>query len=317
MIYPWQKNQWQYLLQRLQQKSLPHALLFAGIAGMGKVDFALAFAQLLLCQQASENACGHCASCQLFSSQTHPDFLLLQPEENSKTLKIEQIRHLTEQFQHTAHNQGFQVAIVQPAEAMTTGASNALLKTLEEPHANVVIILVSNQVANIPATIRSRCQIVRFGAKQEQAHQWLQSKMDSSEQVRTLLNITQQAPLRALALAEQNYLQQQQQLVENVLALVARQKTPLEIAALYKEEPIQLFLERLQIVFLDTIKVKLRAADKFLSCLEQKTSLRALSEKLSLSAWRHWQQKLTAQQVLIKQNPNLNTQILLENLFIA
>ncbi|MBS0358645.1 MAG: hypothetical protein JSS53_05200, partial [Proteobacteria bacterium] len=93
---------------------------------------------------------------------THPDFFLIQPEEEAKLIKIDQIRALIGSLSQTSHSGKFKIVIIEPAEAMNIASSNALLKTLEEPTDNTLILLVTHQVSLLPATVRSRCQKITF-----------------------------------------------------------------------------------------------------------------------------------------------------------
>src|SRR3990172_8341016 len=105
MIYPWQTAQWDYIKSRIATKTLPHGLLFAGPKGVGKYDFALSIASSILCENRKENsvACGACNACTLFKAATHPDLCIVQPEEQGKSIKIEQIRHIIEFLNKTTH----------------------------------------------------------------------------------------------------------------------------------------------------------------------------------------------------------------------
>src|SRR5450830_1086890 len=181
-IYPWQQSSWQQL-QGLRER-LPHAILFHGEAGTGKADFIEAFAQSLLCEnvQADGFACGSCASCGWFLQGNHPDYRRVRPEAledeapaegeegadavkgakasktPSKDIKIEQIRQLADFMNISTHRQGLRVVVLYPAEALNTPASNALLKTLEEPPPGTVFLLSSNSLERLLPTILSRCR---------------------------------------------------------------------------------------------------------------------------------------------------------------
>src|SRR3990167_9344519 len=111
-VYPWQQLQWQQLLSQHQQQRLPQALLLSGQSGLGKKEFALSVANLVLCEKNDTGACGHCRSCRLFQAGNHPDFLHVSPEENSKTVKIDQIRELTVSLNQTSQRKGYQVAMI-------------------------------------------------------------------------------------------------------------------------------------------------------------------------------------------------------------
>src|SRR3990167_4849307 len=147
---------WNNLQKYKAQQRLPHALLFVG-EGIGKKELSLALAQQLLCQ--TQNTCGTCHACHLFVSGTHPDFFLITPQEHGQ-IKIEQIRQLSEALQQTAQQGGYRVVVVEQAHAMNVAAANALLKTLEEPGNNTIIMLLTERVAFLAATLRSRCQII-------------------------------------------------------------------------------------------------------------------------------------------------------------
>lgn len=179
-IYPWQASSWQQL-QTLRQR-MPHAILFHGAAGIGKSDFIETFAQGLLCEAvlADGHACGQCASCGWFSQHNHPDYRRVRPEfmedepveeegdgetkktaktkTPSKEIKIEQIRALADFMNISTHRQGLRVVVLYPAEALNNAASNALLKTLEEPPPGTVFLLASNSLDRLLPTILSRCR---------------------------------------------------------------------------------------------------------------------------------------------------------------
>ena len=156
------QNEWQYLLTRRDNNKLPHSLLITGQPGVGKTSFALAFAELLLCQEPGTKACGQCHSCKLFQAESHPDFKFIQPEASGKIIKIEQIRDVIDMLNKKSHQNGYQIIIIKPAHAMNSAASNALLKTLEEPQGEVMLILLTDQPASLLPTIRSRCQRINF-----------------------------------------------------------------------------------------------------------------------------------------------------------
>jgi DNA polymerase-3 subunit delta' len=182
-MYPWQEAPWNQL-QQLRAR-LPHAILFHGPAGIGKAGFIEAFAQSLLCENVRPDghACGACASCGWFSQGNHPDYRRVRPEAlddeapaadgddagdgdkkskstktASKDIKIEQIRNLADFMNISTHRQGLRVVVLYPAEALNMPASNALLKTLEEPPPGTVFLLASNGLDRLLPTILSRCR---------------------------------------------------------------------------------------------------------------------------------------------------------------
>ena len=186
LLYPWHQAAWQQL-QQLRPR-MPHAILFHGAEGTGKSGFIEAFAQALLCEngQPDGHACGSCISCGWFNQGNHPDYRRVRPEAledappegeegegdsgkkakaaskaPSKEIKIEQIRALADFMNISTHRQGLRVVVLYPAEALNTPASNALLKTLEEPPPNTVFLLASSSLDRLLPTILSRCR--KFG----------------------------------------------------------------------------------------------------------------------------------------------------------
>src|SRR5690606_26968585 len=152
------QGDWQQICAQQAANKLPHALMLAGPKGIGKRHLAEALAHLLLCLAPVEGTpCGKCRSCQLNHAQPHPDFLMLAPEEGSKAIKVDQVRGLIESLGKTAQQGGYKVLVLEPAEAMNINSANALLKSLEEPANNTLLILVSHTPSAVLPTIRSRC----------------------------------------------------------------------------------------------------------------------------------------------------------------
>ncbi len=145
-----------------------HAYLFYGEDRIGKRLAAFRFAQALNCDADpgtnSPDACGACRSCLQIEARTHPDFLLIEPdrEQANPQIKIEQIREIEQQIIYRPLIGRYKSIVLDEADRMTLGAANALLKTLEEPPAHSLFVLVTCRPSALPATIRSRCQGIRF-----------------------------------------------------------------------------------------------------------------------------------------------------------
>jgi DNA polymerase-3 subunit delta' len=149
----------------LRQDRIAHAYLFHGDEGIGKHLVALRFAQALNCESGDESdACGACRSCLQIEARTHPDFLAITPDPElaHPQIKIEQIRELEQQIVYQPLVGRKKVFLIDEADRMTLGAANALLKTLEEPPDHSILLLVSGRPSALPATVRSRCQALRF-----------------------------------------------------------------------------------------------------------------------------------------------------------
>jgi len=156
------------LQQAVTSNRLAHAYLFHGEAAIGKRLTAFQFVQALNCEHAqtgrSIDACGTCRSCRQIEAKTYPDFFVIEPDQELATpqIKIEQVREIEQQMMYRPLIGTRKICIIDDADRMTIGAANALLKTLEEPPDHSLFLLVSSRPAALPATIRSRCQSLRF-----------------------------------------------------------------------------------------------------------------------------------------------------------
>jgi DNA polymerase-3 subunit delta' len=229
---PWQEALWQRFDRALNAKRSPHALLLAGPQGLGKFALAKAMAARVLCDNPQSGfACGQCRGCLLRMAGSHPDYTLIEPEAGgSGILKIEAIRALTAFSQRTSQYNRYRVAILSPAEAMNKHTANALLKTLEEPPASVLLILVSHRPGILPATIRSRCQLHRVSLpRQAEALNWLQEQGFTAPEA--VLKLAGGAPLAAAQLADERIDARFQTLISAITRIVQRQASPVAIAA--------------------------------------------------------------------------------------
>ena len=167
----------------LQKGTIPHALLFTGIDGVGKERAAVAFSMACNCagkpaisgtegahrrsskdpgtsRHFSVNPCGRCRSCRRIESNNHPDIIRLKP--SGPFIKIDQIRSLCQTLALKPYEAASRVVIISDAQAMNPAAGNALLKVLEEPPAHTILILVASHPTDLLPTIVSRCQHIRF-----------------------------------------------------------------------------------------------------------------------------------------------------------
>ena len=161
---------------------MPHALLIHEAPGAGGEYLALWAARLVLCEHPERAPCGQCRACRRVLSRAHPDLQFLGLEEESRQIRIEQVRELSAELSLTSHGGGYKVAIVSPADALNRFAANALLKTLEEPPARTLLILVLTQPSRLPATVLSRCQRLKVRAPQRaESLAWLAAARGPAE----------------------------------------------------------------------------------------------------------------------------------------
>ena len=170
---PWLKDQMARLRAAHAAGRFPHALLIHEASGAGGEWLALWAAQLGLCREAGA-PCGVCRECRRVAALAHPDLTLLGLIEESRQIRIEQVRELSADLALTSHGGGYKVAILSPADALNRFAANALLKTLEEPAPHTLLVLVVSQPSRLPATVLSRCQRLRIAAPtRNEALTWL------------------------------------------------------------------------------------------------------------------------------------------------
>jgi len=223
---PWHAADWSRLQARRQRDALPHALLLCGPAGLGKRAFAQRFVHGLLCERAQDGeACGRCRSCLLLDAGTHPDMVTLtfglRRDGTPRTeIVIEQIRELSARLAMSSQFGGWQVALIDPADAMNAAAANALLKTLEEPSGQTLLVLLADAPWRLPQTIRSRCQRIEFNVPPPaEAQAWLQGQGVAQAQV--ALEAALGNPGLALAWAQQGALERRAEVRRDLAALAA------------------------------------------------------------------------------------------------
>lgn len=230
---PWHESAMRQLRLAWTSQRLPHALLLQGADGLGKRELASWLAAAVLCERsgAELRACGECASCKLIAAGSHPDFTRVAPLEDKQQISVDQIREMSAVLTQTSFRQGYKVAVVEPAHQMTVNAANSLLKTLEEPTANSLLILVTSRPSGLPATVRSRCQRVAIPTPAtREAMQWLQSQPDATVTAQ-LLEFAGRAPLRALELAQGRFEQLNADMQRAMSRLLSGEADVTQIAA--------------------------------------------------------------------------------------
>ncbi len=229
---PWHLAARERLAAAVRAGRLSHGLLLAGPAGVGKEAFAARLAAALVCARGPDDLepCGSCPECLLSFAGTHPDLYWVRPLEEKKTIQVDPVREACAQLAMTSMRSGRRVAVISPADAMTVSAQNALLKTLEEPGAGTVLVLVTARPSRVLATLRSRCQRVELARPPSAlATDWLAGEVGEGADPRRLLEMAAGAPLRARELAP-HAAGMDTQMGELVEAL-ARGRAPLSVLA--------------------------------------------------------------------------------------
>jgi DNA polymerase-3 subunit delta' len=259
---PWQTAQWQALCEARRAGRVPHALLLAGRPGLGKRRFAERLGRALVCRGATDagDACGRCPACHQAEAGTHPDLIRVAPEEEGKPIRIDRVRQVTARSVLAAEAGGFRVIVIAPAEQMNRPAANALLKTLEEPAPRTLLVLVSSHSDRLPATIRSRCRLVRFAAPARPvAHDWLVAQGLDGDPER-LLALGGGAPFLALRAAAEDWPGLDDTLLDGLLVLAGRRGNPMAVVEKWREWPIDRVLGGLKRWLSDLVRVGMQVA---------------------------------------------------------
>ncbi len=152
-----------FLKKAFEKNHLPHGLLFQGPANTGQRKVSEELAKMVFCENKNEgDSCGVCLHCRQVGKNTHPDFIVLAPGEDSQAIKIEEIRELIGKANLKPFQASGKFFVIEPADAMNDISQNALLKTLEEPLGRTFFVLISSSPEKLLATIRSRVQVLNF-----------------------------------------------------------------------------------------------------------------------------------------------------------
>ncbi len=324
-MFPWQQTQWTQITQLLKTERLPHAMLLYGNQGLGKADFAVTLANSLLCKSPTPDhqACGLCKACQLLAANTHPDLYYLKPTapgtSRSKnpvlSIRIDDIRILCEKLNQTSQYGGFRVAILNQAEQLTLQAANSLLKTLEEPGENVLILLVTARTHRLPVTIRSRCQLMRFTMPDEtQSLRWLKKNHPgfTESQLRQALKFAFASPLSAL-----NYLQESehQDILSGAMTASVSDKSSLDYTAKLANYPKIQTLEAMMIWASDLAKLQACGLDTTITNEQYRNELQRLAKKVNQQRLYRFVDQLNFN--ILHSAIAVNEQLLWENLLLS
>ena len=237
-LAPWLADAWRTLAGALADGRLHHGLLLAAPAGYGKRALAEAFVAAALCQQrgADGHACGSCRGCQLRVAGSHPDLVRitfeLRDDGRPRTeLTIDQMRALRQRLALSSQFGGLQLALIDPADRLNAAAANALLKTLEEPATATILVLLADEPARLPATIRSRCQRIDIRAPApDEALGWLRGQGIAADRAAAALAASLGNPGLARAWCADETLAVRSGCADDLAALAQGRRTASEIA---------------------------------------------------------------------------------------
>lgn len=252
-MHPWLIPDWHALSQTAEAGRLGHAWLLLGDPGLGKEQLAERLARLHLCQQPDRGEpCGQCHSCQLFDKGHHPDLGTVTVD--SKTIGVEAIREICARLQNSAQLGRGKVVIIPDAERMTESAANALLKTLEEPAGDSLLLLIASQVSRLLPTILSRCHkhVCQLPTEGETVR-WLAEQ--GHQATLTQVRICQGAPLRVLRYIEEQQDGKRRELLESFVSLSLTPTRATHVCSQLADET-QVRLHWLQLFLCDALKTQ-------------------------------------------------------------
>lgn len=258
-LLPWHRSHWSNIVRARQSDRLAHGLLLKEPAGAGAYEFARYLGGSLLCHNPHDDysPCGTCKSCSLYEAGNHTDMQLIQPEEQGRQIKVEQIRTLIDGIMLKSQYEGYKIAIIKPADAMNRSAANTLLKTLEEPPPLSILILVTQRPERLPVTIRSRCQQITFQPDfTELARTWLADKTKDTKLADELLVLAKGAPLAALTMYENGTIEKQDSVLDDLAGLCKPGEDPVRAAKHWDDmgaEQVMLWILR---IMTDMIRLK-------------------------------------------------------------
>ncbi len=316
-VVPWLKQEFQQIVEQVENDRLPHALLLGGESHQGKTSFARAVANYLLCKDPQQGQiCGNCKGCHLTNAGSHPDLNIVEPVE-SRVIIVKIIRDLVNWANQTAQQGGNKVVIIKPAEAMNAASANALLKCLEEPVANTIMILVSDRPGHLLATIRSRCQRISIGNPNRQmAESYLLERLPEADDIASLLDISRGRPLKALEMHGLGALEQRRVLYRVLQELWRGELLAHEGAKqLLQADPGQVLEMLYQWL---TQMIKATHTQEIKNCINNDLTIlfNQLCKESGLTRVYHFYDHLSDQWTVLQSASNPNKQLVIENVLV-
>jgi DNA polymerase-3 subunit delta' len=275
------------------------------------------FAHSRLCHEpdVAGMACERCQGCHLFRARSHPDFYHVTSDDDSQQIKIDQIRAFNEFMVLSRQFATYKIGLISTAETLNQNAANSLLKTLEEPPTGTLILLVTNNAARLPATIRSRCQRIDFVPPPRRLSAgWLKDRVDEINP-ELLLSIVHDRPLQALDLARSGKLEIRQSLFDDLIRLLSEDVSPVSCARRWEKIDIKLLLDWLMSWLLDAVRLHLGADANRLNNPDFYQNLNGLSSRADL----RYLFGLYTEMIEFKRvsESSLNPQLLREDILLA
>ena len=318
-IYPWHQTTWDKFSLARSQNHLPHALLLTGDSGIGKLHLANAMVKSLLClsplnneqdnikkneqnKQLPYQACNHCQACKTYDSGANPDYLKIELLEGKQQIVVDQIRQLSKFLNYTSSFNGNRVILLNPVERMNRNAANSLLKSLEEPSRNTIIVLITAELNQLIPTIKSRCQLLSvIKPNKNEALQWLNDIKPDQINHEIALEIANGKPLQAIEITEQD-INNREMLATDIFELLEERESITVIAKKWESFDLSTIIDW-----------QLRWIQNYIqnNCTLTKTHLK-IKEKIDTpKQWQLYQQLINQKQLV---HTSVNSLIFVENM---
>ncbi len=304
------------LQKEIATSSISGAYLFSGPAGVGKALTALTFAKALNCKNEKMDSCDECSSCRKIEHHNHPDVRIVAPENGS--IKIEQIRDLKREISYKLYEGRKKVWIIEEADKFGLAAANSILKILEEPPPQTVLILISQTKEGLLPTILSRCEVIRFFPLPLQEIEKIIAKQlpQGSDKIHILAKLAQGRVEEALDLTkEENTLIIREELL-NALRKNMNLEEMFKLTAQwanYKDKELQRFFDMILFWFRD-ILILGQGGDKWLINYDKMEELAREKDKYSTKQIKRIMETIEKARYYLKSN--VNQKLVLEALWL-
>ncbi len=287
-VYPQESIVNTFIVERftalLRQNRLAHEYLFVGPVGVGKRETAQSLARVVHCEQNQDfslvSPCGKCSACSRVVSGNHPDVLVIDSGED-ESIKIVKVRELIQRTQLRPFEGRKKIFIIHDVENMTLEGSNALLKTLEEPTQDTLMILTSSSAENVLTTVKSRCHVMRFSpVSNRQLSSALAQKYQLSDESSHVIGYFSQGCLgRAVNLQQTNFLERKNEIIDQ---MILRKDNDLYLkAVLSDKQKVKEVLTVLLHWFRDLLLLKMNIEEIYLTHVDRMADLTKLTSRYS------------------------------------
>ncbi|EGU45284.1 DNA polymerase III subunit delta' [Vibrio splendidus] len=311
-VCSWLTPVWSEWKKSLDAERFPNSVIVNAPEGLGVDALISQLTDALMCTNYESEACGFCHSCELMKSGSHPDFHVISPEKEGKSITVDQVRASNRWAQESSQLGGLRVILLEPAEAMNESASNALLKTLEEPSSQCIFILSTRNSNRLMPTIISRCQQFNVVSPQlEAGSAWLDGEVGKAVPP-YILALNDNAPLKAKAMFEEGGVEACEKVFDGFVNIVkGTQPDMLKFSTELAKDPL-IQLGWLWHLLSDVQKLHFGLANNAIT-----PRANALCEVMSYQSAYTAAHKLLILIEQLKQHPGLNTELLIMNWLIA